>query len=95
MTARPRTCQTTASLMIRASTRELGLLTAVLLAASCGSSTNTSTGSTPTPTLNKALHVASVDACTLVTADEASAAVGSPLSNLAATGGVQIPGACI
>jgi hypothetical protein len=95
LTARPCTCQPTAPLMIRASTRVLGLLTAVLLAAACGSSNNASTGSTPTPTLNRALHVASVDACTLVTANEASAAVGSPLTNLAATGGVQIPGACI
>ncbi len=39
--------------------------------------------------------MASVDACTLITANEASAAVGSPVTNLGATGGVQIPGACI
>jgi hypothetical protein len=81
--------------MIRTSTRGLGFLAAVLLAAACGSPTGSSSGTTPTPTLNKALHVASVDACTLVTASEASAAVGSPLTDLGATGGVQIPGACI
>jgi hypothetical protein len=83
--------------MIRMSPRELGLLAAVLLAAACGSSGQTSSGSTPspTPTPKQAQHVATVDACTLVTADEASAAVGSPLTNLAATSPVQIPGACI
>jgi hypothetical protein len=81
--------------MIRTSTRGLGFLAAVLLAAACGSPTGSSSVTTPTPTLNKALHVASVDACTLVTASEASAAVGSPLTDLGATGGVQIPGACI
>ena len=31
----------------------------------------------------------------LVTADDATAAAGSPMANLAASGGVQIPGACI
>jgi hypothetical protein len=93
LTARARPRQTTVPLMIRASTRRLSFLAAVLLAAACGSSGGTSGGSTPTPA--RAPHIASVDACTLVTADEASAAVGSPLTNLSATGGVQIPGACI
>lgn len=93
LTARLRTCRTTAPLMIRESTRGLGVLAAVLLAAACGSSTGTSTGSTPTS--NKALRVASVDACTLATANEASAAVGSPLTDLGATGGVQMPGLCL
>lgn len=85
------------SAMLPASVCKFSLLAAVLLAAACGSSSQTSSGSTPTPTppSNKALHVATVDACTLVTADEASAAVGSPLTNLAATSPVQIPGACI
>lgn len=83
------------SAMIRTSVFKFSLLAAVLLAAACGSSGQTSSGSSPTPSTNKALHVATVDACTLVTADEASAAVGSPLTNLAATSPVQIPGACI
>jgi hypothetical protein len=48
-----------------------------------------------TPVVQQPQHVASADACTLVTADDASAAVGSPLTNLAAAGGVNIPGACI
>jgi hypothetical protein len=82
--------------MIPTWTRTPILLAAILLAAACGSSSATSSGSTPTPAVSRAPHVASVDACKLVTADEASAAVGSPLTNLAATGGgVQIPGACI
>jgi hypothetical protein len=83
--------------MIRTSVFKSSLLAGVLLAAACGSSGQTSSGSSPTPapSTNKALHVATVDACTLVTADEASAAVGSPLTNLAATSPVQIPGACI
>jgi hypothetical protein len=43
----------------------------------------------------KAQHVASVDACKLVTAEEASAAVGTPVTNLGASGaGAQVPGAC-
>ncbi len=75
-------------------TRTPVLLAAILLAAACGSPGGTSSsGSTPTPTNQK---VASVDACTLVTASEASAAVGTPVINLMAEGGgVQIPGACI
>ncbi len=79
--------------MIRNSTRLLSLLAAVLLATACGSSGDTSSGSTPSP--KGALHVTAVDACTLVTANEASAAVGSPMTNLGATGGAQVPGACI
>jgi hypothetical protein len=71
------------------------LVAALLLAAACGSSGGSSggssSGSTPSPQ-----RVASVDACSLVTASEASSAVGSPLTNLTAEGGgVQMPGLCI
>ncbi len=58
----------------------LPLLGAALLAAACGGPSNTASSS-PSPTTSSQ-HIASVDACTLVTAAEASA-------------GVQIPGACI
>ena len=80
------------------STRNLILVASVLLTAACGSSNATSSGSTPTPTPTptaSALHVPSVDACKLVTTDEASGAIGSTLTNLGSAGGVQIPGACI
>ncbi len=87
--------------MVRISTRLLTLVATVLLVMACGGSSDTSSSSSsspnggrPTlPSLEK--NVASVDACTLVTQDEASAAVGAPMINLGTTGGVQIPGACI
>lgn len=84
--------------MVRASARSLVIVAALVLAAACGSSGGTSGGSggsSPTPTAAKTQHVASVDACSLVSADDASAAAGSPVTNLGAGGGVQIPGACI
>lgn len=83
--------------MITTSARALVVLAAILLAAACGSGSPsaTSSESTPTPTVSKAQHVASVDACKLVTAEEASAAVGTPVANLGASGaGAQVPGAC-
>jgi hypothetical protein len=82
--------------MIPTSIRVTAVLAALLAATACGSSTQTSTGSTPTPTptatASTTQHVTSADACTLVTADEASAAVGEAVTSLA---GVQIPNACI
>jgi hypothetical protein len=39
--------------------------------------------------------ISKVDACTLVTAAEASSASGSTLANLAGASGVVVPGACI
>ena len=69
------------------------LLTVCLLAAACGgsagSTSNSSTGTTPSPT--KSAHVDSVDACSLVTAAEASAAAGSTVTNLSAGAGAQTP----
>jgi len=71
------------------------LLTFCLAVAACGgsagSTSNSSTGVTPSPT--KSAHVNSVDACTLVTASEASVASGSTVTNLSS--GAQTPGFCI
>jgi hypothetical protein len=64
---------------------------------SCGSTptanpaTPTTSGSSGTKTANLTLPA---DMCSLVTADEASAAVGTKVVNLAAQGGVAVPGAC-
>jgi len=73
------------------------LLTVCLLVAACGgsanSTSNSSTGATPSPT--KGAHVNSVDACSLVTAAEASAAAGSTVTNLSAGAGAQTPGICV
>ena len=67
-----------------------------LLLAACGSSSSPSASSSspshsssPTPKL-----ITSVDACTLVTATEASAAAGTTVANLGGASGVQVPGAC-
>ena len=73
------------------------LVIACLVAAACGGSSSSTAGSSsekasPTPT--KATQVSSVDACSLVTASEASAATGATLTNLSSSGGAQIPGAC-
>jgi hypothetical protein len=74
----------------------LAVVAAALLATGCGGSSNPSSSSSkasPTPT--KAAQIASVDACKLVTAAEASAAVNTTVTNLAAASGASIPGACI
>ncbi len=68
-----------------------------LMVSACGSSGSSSTPSpspTPTPT-PKPTVIASVDACTLVTAAEASAAAGTTVANIAGAGGASVPGACI
>ena len=72
------------------------LLATCLLVAACGGSagsTSNSSGVTPSPT--KSAHINSVDACTLVTAAEASAAAGSTVTNVSAAGAGQTPGICI
>lgn len=74
------------------------ILAAALLVAGCGSSNSTAASSpkpSPSPTPTKEAQVTTVDACKLVTDAEASAAVGSTVTNLAASGGASIPGACI
>ncbi|TME19845.1 MAG: DUF3558 domain-containing protein [Chloroflexi bacterium] len=75
----------------------MSLVTVCLLVAACGgsanSTSNSSAGATPSPT--KGAHVNSVDACSLVTAAEASAAAGSTVTNLSAGAGAQTPGICV
>jgi hypothetical protein len=68
-----------------------------LVACACGSTTTSSNSSTssptpsPTPSPSK---IASVDACSLVKVDEASAVAGATVTNMGASGAVSIPGAC-
>jgi hypothetical protein len=66
-----------------------------LMVSACGSSGSSSKASvTPTPTPTpKAKTIANVDACTLVTAADASTATGVTVSNLGA--GAPVSGACI
>jgi hypothetical protein len=72
----------------------LAVVAAAFLAAGCGSSSpSTSSKASPTPT--KAAQITNIDACKLVTAAEASAAVNTTVTNLAAASGASIPGACI
>ena len=65
-----------------------------LLVAACGSSNSPSaSSSSPTPSPSPKLFT-SVDACTLVTATDASTAAGTPVTNLGGSSGAQVPGAC-
>ena len=66
-----------------------------LVVVACGgssnsSSSNSSSNASPSPT--KAATYSNVDACKLVTADDASAAVGATVAN--AAGAAAFPGAC-
>ncbi len=73
-------------------------ISTVVLLGGCGSSGSSSpspSAPTPSPTPSKAPQISSADACKLVTADDASAAVGTAVSNLATSAGVPFPGACI
>ena len=91
----------TAVLQPTRTTVKLGLcvVAALLGMAGCGSCGSTPTanqashtpGSSGTKTANLTLPA---DICSLVTADEASAAVGTRVVNLGAQGGVAVPGAC-
>jgi hypothetical protein len=68
-------------------------VSALLAAGGCGSSPSSSTTSpTPSPSPSPKL-ITSVDACTLVTASDASTATGATLTNPSAGGGA-VPGAC-
>jgi len=71
------------------------VVAAAFLAAGCGSSSPSSSSSKASPTPTKAAQFANIDACKLVTAAEASAAVNTTVTNLAAASGASIPGACI
>lgn len=87
-------------------TSTLSLVVALVFAMSCGNcggSTSSSSGSpngnlsvkSSPSIIGRATNITlPADICTLVTADEASAAVGVTVTNLAAQGGVAIPGAC-
>ena len=66
------------------------------MVSACGSSSPSSKAAvspTPTPT-PKATQISSVDACTLVTAADASTAAGVTVTN-PGSAGPQVPGACI
>ena len=70
-----------------------------LVVSSCGSPSSSSTSSnssaSPSPSPSpRETQISKVDACTLVTAADASAAAGTTVANLAGTSGVSIPGAC-
>src|SRR5712691_2875443 len=70
-----------------------GVAAFAVLAMACGGGTSSAAKASPSPT--KAALITSVDACSLVSAADASAAAGATLTNLAAASGTQIPGACI
>ncbi len=73
----------------------LGIATLALMACGSSSTANGTNGSSPSPTAKPSeTHIASVDACKLVTQSEASAAAGKTLVNLQTIGGPAIPGAC-
>jgi hypothetical protein len=68
-----------------------------LLVSACGSSSSSSkTEVTPTPTPTpKSQLIEKVDACTVVTAADASSATGTAMTNLGGAGAAQVAGACI
>ncbi len=69
--------------------------TCALLVSACGSSNSSSKASvTPSPS-PKAKLITSVDACTLVTAADASAATGVTVTDIGASSGAAMPGACL
>lgn len=86
LTARSR--KATLSTVVSRIWRQGAVAVAVLAASACGGSAggSSSSGASPSPSL-----IASVDACSLVTASEASSAAGTTLTNMV---GVTVPGAC-
>jgi hypothetical protein len=68
--------------------------TCVLLVSACGSS-NASSKASVTPSPPKAKLITSVDACTLVTAADASAATGVTVTDIGAASGAQTAGSCL
>lgn len=75
-------------------TAYLMILAASVLVACGGSNSSSSSSPTPSPSASRSGLLAVSDACKLVTAEDASTAVGTSVTNLAATQGVTIPGAC-
>jgi hypothetical protein len=71
-------------------------VTVCMLGAACGaSSSSSSSNESPTASPTRSAYIASVDACSLVTAAEASTAVGTTVTDLTAGAGAQTPGICI
>lgn len=71
----------------------LSVAVAAIALTACGSSSTSSSAASPSPSPSQ-VHIASVDACSLVTASEASAAAGAQLTNLSSSIPQQIPGFC-
>src|SRR5260370_23203459 len=65
-----------------------------LLVSACGSS-NAASKASVTPSPAKAKLITSVDACTLVTAADASAATGVTVTDIGASSGTQTAGSCL
>src|ERR1700682_3925240 len=86
------------SLAGHALVRQLGAIALVaaagLLIGACGSSNSPSASSSPSPSPQAKL-IPKVDACTLVTVDEASMTTGKTLANLGGASAAQVPGACL
>jgi hypothetical protein len=73
-----------------------GAIALLAVVAACGSSNSpsASSGSPSAETSPSAKLITNVDACTLVTASDASSAAGATVTNLAGAGAAQVPGAC-
>jgi len=80
--------------MGRRSGTVLVALSAAIVLSACGAPGSSSSATSPSPSPSPVHYAAITDACTLVTNDEANAAVGSNLMNLTAQAGVAIPGIC-
>ena len=74
--------------------RSLVIAAVAVLIVACGGSSNgsSSSSSKTTPSSSSATTYSNVDACKLVTAGDASTAVGTTVAS--AAGGLSIPGAC-
>lgn len=76
----------------------LAIAALAAVAVACGGSSPSTTAESspsPSPSPVKQAVIAQVDACTLVTAAEATAAAKTNMTNAAASGGYSIPGACV
>ena len=74
----------------------VGLAAAVVLVGCGSSNTPTSEASpSPSPSPSQQALITSVDACKLVTESDATAAMGTPMTNMATQGGATVPGACV
>src|SRR5438876_12276078 len=74
----------------------LAAVTVWMLGAACEpSSSSSGSNESPTASPTTATHIASVDACSLVTAAEASTAVGTTVTDLTAGAGAHTPRICL